>query len=290
KVKELSIKSLQLSGTLHDVVGTIEKGGIKIISIKGPVLAQTLFGDLGKRHFGDLDLVVRREDVLKVVAILERQGYKMISPKSGLTKEQWDYYFSYKKDVGLVNREKRVFIELHVGVYRHELLRIADEGVMWEDLEEVMIGGTAIKTMNRANTFLYLLYHGGQHLYFRLFWLRDVAEAMKRWDLEHQKILDMSLAMGIDRMVGLGVLLANELFDVAIPNEYDQYLQRHKRILGKLKRMCLMKIFGPENDTFVWKLRRYRYNLMLKSGLKYKWAVISSLYHRWYIRKFLGGH
>lgn len=290
KKRDLSIKSLQLSGILEQIISQITKEGIEVFSIKGPVLAHTLFGDVGKRHFGDLDLVVKREDVHKVASLLEGQGYKMISPMPGLTPKQWDYYFRYKKDVGLVNREKGVFIELHVGVYRHELLKIEDEGMMWEDLEEVVIGGTPIKTMNRDNTFLYLLYHGGQHLYFRLFWLRDVAEAMKRWDLDHQKVLDNSIHLGIDRMVGLGVLLAEELFDVAIPGVYDQYLEQNKKILGKLKRMCLMKIFGPEHDTFIWKLRRYKYNLMLKKGLKYKWAVISSLYHRWYIKKYLGGH
>lgn len=288
--RALAIQSLHLAGILEKILKDFSVEQITIISIKGPVLAQSLFGDVGKRHFGDLDLVVKRQDVLKVVGLLEVQGYKKVSPKVGLTEKQWDYYFKYKKDVGLVNREKGVFIELHIGVYRHELLKIADEGMLWEDLEEVVIGGTPIKTMNKNNTFLYLLYHGGQHLYFRLFWLRDVAEAMKRWDLDHQMVLDMSLSMGIDRMVGLGVLLAKELFDVAIPAEYEQYLDEHRKILGKLKRMCLMKIFGPEHDTFIWKLRRYKYNLMLKAGLKYKWAVISSIYHRWYIKKHLGGH
>ncbi len=93
-------------------------------------------------------------------------GYKMTSPKPGLSEKQWDYYFKYKKDVGLVNREKGVFIELHVGVYRHELLREADEGMMWEDLEEVMIGGTPIKTMNKDNTFLYFYIMGDSTFIF----------------------------------------------------------------------------------------------------------------------------
>ena len=196
EIKILNIKSHMLARILVEVIGQTTKNGINVIAIKGPVLAQTLFGDVGKRHFGDLDLVVKREDVLKVVSILEGLGYKMISPKAGLTEKQWDYYFRYKKDVGSGEPEKGVFIELHVGVYRHELLRIADEGMMWENLEEVIMGGTPIKTMNKDNTFLYLLYHGGQHLYFRLFWLRDVAEAIKRWDLDHQKVLDNGLASG----------------------------------------------------------------------------------------------
>ena len=200
-------------------------------SIKGPVLAKTLFGDVGKRYFGDLDLVVRREDLLKVMSILKELGYFMISPKPGLTQKQWDYYFKYKKDIVLVNREKLVVIELHVGVSMHELLKTAEEELMWEDLEEVLIGGTLISTMNKDNTFLYLLYHGGWHLYFRLFWLRDVAEAMKRWDLDYQKVLDNGQRLGIDRMVGLGVTLANELFEVPIPKEYGQYLEDHKKIL-----------------------------------------------------------
>jgi hypothetical protein len=30
--------------------------------------------------------------------------------------------------------------------------------------------------------------------------------------------------------------------------------------------------------------------MLLKPGLKYRWTVFKSLFHRWYIRKFLGGH
>ncbi|MFH0757923.1 MAG: nucleotidyltransferase family protein [Bacteroidota bacterium] len=283
-------KSIHLAGGLCDLLKFLKRKQIETISIKGPVLAQSLFGDVGKRHFGDLDLVVQKEDVHRVVAILEGMGYKMTSPKPGLGEKQWDYYFKYKKDVGLVNREKGVFIELHVGVYRHELLREADEGMMWEDLEEVMIGGTPVKTMNKDNTFLYLLYHGGQHLYFRLFWLRDVAEAMKRWELNHNEILEKAKFLGIERMVGMGLLVAKEFFGIEIPPAYENYISENHRILERLKQICIKRIQGPEHDTLPMRLSRHRFNLMLKPGLKYKWAVITSIYHRWYIRKYLGGH
>jgi len=290
EIRKHTIRSMLLTGELGLVIKQLEGDNIEVVSIKGPVLTQGLYGDIGKRHFGDLDLVVKREDLQKVLHALSGMGYALIHPRSDLTEKQWNYYFRYKKDVGLENRDKRVFVELHVGVYRHELLRVADEGIMFEDMEEEVIGGTSVRCMNKDNTFLYLLYHGGQHLYFRLFWLRDIAEAIKRWDLDHLKILNKAIELGIDRMVGLGLLLAEEFFGTEIPEEYGGYLKKHASILRIIKKLCIQRIYGPENDTFIMRVQRHRYALLLKSGLRYKWAVISSIFHRWYIRKFLGGH
>ena len=49
------------SGELLGIVEALESEGIPVLPIKGPALAQDLYGDPGLRAYVDLDLVVRPE-------------------------------------------------------------------------------------------------------------------------------------------------------------------------------------------------------------------------------------
>ncbi|MBN1415440.1 MAG: nucleotidyltransferase family protein [Bacteroidales bacterium] len=288
--KNLTLTSVHLSRILLILLKIFQEKGIEIIPLKGPVLAYTLYGDVGKRHFGDLDLMARRDDVHIVFDAMSNIGFQQNHPRGNLSDKQWDYYFRWKKDIGLVNREKRVFVELHVGIYYHELLNWQKESLFFKDLTEETFAGITVKCMNRDNTFLYLTYHGAQHMYFRLFWLRDVAEAMKRWELDHVKILNNACTLGLERLLGVSLELVCEFFDAEIPAEYNKLLKENKAVINKLKRLCMKRILGPEELTLIGKLRKHFYIMSLKPGIKYKWVAVQSIFHRWYIRKFLGGH
>ena len=288
-IRSFTIRSMQLTGVLEEVFRELNRKELDVVSVKGPVLSQRLYGDIGRRHYGDLDLLVRREEFQKVLDILEGMDYRMTHPKKGLSPKQLDYYFRYKKDVALVNRMNGVVVELHVGIFRHELIRTDSDTLIWNDLSEEKIGNTPVRCMNKNTTFLYLLYHGGQHLYFRLFWLKDVADAMDKWELDHRWILDQAISMGIDRLVGMGLLLSKEFFGTEIPSEYRDYLRRNRTVLMKLKRIALSRISGPERETRAWKVRRYRFVLLLQPGFRYLGKILGNVFHRKYIRRRLGG-
>lgn len=289
-VKDKVSRSLHLASVLTNLILKLQEQHVDVIPLKGPLLAISLYRDVGKRYSVDLDLMVRKTDVLKVIDSLDGIGFKQSHPNQDLSEKQWDYYFRWKKDIGLVNRELGVFLELHTGIYYNELLNHQKERLFFEDLTQETLGGVTVPCMNQDNTFLYLTYHGAQHMYFRLFWLRDVAEALKRWDLDHSKILSNAHELGIERLLGLSLELAKEFFKAEIPKEYNGLLEDNTVMIKKLKNLCIKRILGPEELNFIGKLRKHYYLMSLKSGIKYKWVAFQSIFHRWYIRKFLGGH
>src|SRR5580704_17567955 len=63
-------KTLWFAGELVRIVGHLDSMGIKALPYKGPVLAQTLYGEVTRRQFGDLDILVLPTDVLKAKAAL----------------------------------------------------------------------------------------------------------------------------------------------------------------------------------------------------------------------------
>ena len=163
--------------------------------------------------------MVKRKELKVTIEIAKEMGYSLLYPNIGLSDKKWDYYFRWKNDLVLYHEEERVFVELHVGIYYHKLLPRHREDILFKGLVKESIGGVSIDCMNRNNTFLYLAFHGGFHQYYRLFWLRDFAQALDKWDLDHGLILENAKRIGIERLLGLSLVLAKKFFENEIPLE-----------------------------------------------------------------------
>jgi hypothetical protein len=281
---------MQQIAVCNRFVEAFRKEGLEAIPFKGPVLAHTLFGNVGARHSSDLDILVRNEDIKRIIEITGREGFELKYPKAGLSDQQWRYYRRYKKDIGLYNKDQNIFVELHYSFENYLGLSSSDMDLFIENTEEVSIGELRFPSMNKHYTFLYLTLHGGVHQYRRLFWLRDVAEALISWELDHQKVLSDAKAMGIERLLGLSLVLASELFHVEIPEEYKAYLEDNRKIIGKLKRTAFEFILGPEFPSSKGKLKHHLFMLRLKPKLSHYFRTMREIVNRLYIGKFLGGH
>jgi len=286
-IRNQVIRSLQYTSVLEALVRELRKMGLECIALKGPSLAQSLYGDVTKRQYRDLDILIKRSEIKLAVEAAKKLGFSQYYPKPGLSTKKLNLYFRSRKEIGMINGRNGIIIEIHTGLYFHHLLKESEAGILYESLENIEINGTSIRCMSLENTFLYLTYHGGWHLYFRLFWLRDVAFAISQWDMDHQRILSRSKQLGIDRLLGLSLLLIEDLFQVTIPREYHDYLNSNSLILNRLKSICSFIYSWSEKPNFKVKLLRLVFFLSVKRGLKYRISVLSNPFHHWYVRKFL---
>ena len=67
-------RTFQQTAALLRLAEGLDQAGVRWISYKGPVLAQTLYGDLGLRHSIDVDLLVSRNGFARVQEILRSHG------------------------------------------------------------------------------------------------------------------------------------------------------------------------------------------------------------------------
>jgi len=70
-------KALWFTGELVRILSHLESVGIKALPYKGPVLAETLYGEVTQRQFGDLDVLILPADVPKAKTALLDLGYKL---------------------------------------------------------------------------------------------------------------------------------------------------------------------------------------------------------------------
>jgi hypothetical protein len=72
---ENSARNTVLTAELCRLIGLFADVGVEAIPYKGPALAAFAYDNLALRRFVDLDVIVKRSDVLKAREILLNEGY-----------------------------------------------------------------------------------------------------------------------------------------------------------------------------------------------------------------------
>jgi hypothetical protein len=218
-----SLKNLYLTRELLRLLHELEAHGIHAIPYKGPVLASLAYGNLALREFGDLDILVRRQDVLRAGDLLVSSGYRLADR---LTRSQEVAYLRYGDQYHYVRDRDGTLVEIHWGFASRAYSFLLDTERQWWQLESVAVGGSAVRTFSPEDLLLILCVHGSMHLWKRLQWVCDVAELIQaRGVTDWDRLLERSTEMGCRRALLLGLSLANDLLGTSIPEPVAQRLR-----------------------------------------------------------------
>jgi Uncharacterised nucleotidyltransferase len=201
-------KTLWFTGELVRIVGHLEAMGIKALPYKGPVLAQTLYGEVTRRQFGDLDILVLPTDVLKAKAALHDLGYKpaielALRIETTYVKTGYEYSFSAAHRSNLLELQWRILPRFYSIDF--------DVADFFERSDEIVVGGRQVPTIRGEDLLLVLCVHAAKHVWFQLSWLCDIAQLVKTRQLDWKAIHDEARRLGIERIVSLNLLLAQKL-------------------------------------------------------------------------------
>ena len=73
----LARRNLFLTRELLKLLNLFQAHEIPAIPYKGPVLAASAYGNLALRQFCDLDILIHKQDALRVKSLLLNQGYRL---------------------------------------------------------------------------------------------------------------------------------------------------------------------------------------------------------------------
>lgn len=207
-------RSLLLTGELRRVLQTFADARISAIAYKGPVLAQQLYGSVALRDMVDLDILVRRSDVLQAREILHADGYGYAAPID-------DDHDAGQLRTGcnfpLVRDSTGSVIELHWTP--ENSLRGSSLEAMWQRCEQISLAGMQVQTFARPDLLLLLCLHGCRHLWERMKWVTDVAELLRVNDVPWDTVLRNARSVGGRRALLVGLVLAHELLSAPLPDE-----------------------------------------------------------------------
>jgi hypothetical protein len=207
-------KNLQFTAELFRVLDCMGAHSIPSIPLKGPVLAETVYRDLALRDFSDLDVLVRREDVLKAKAALETLGYSVNTQLSEAAEHAYltnGYEYTFDGPAG------RNLLEIQWAILPRFYAVNFDCSEFFQRAQTVTVCGRAVRTLSPEDLLLTLCVHAAKHAWIRLYWLCDIAGAMQSQTIEWPEFERRVGELGVTRMVGVSLLLAHRLLHANVP-------------------------------------------------------------------------
>jgi hypothetical protein len=195
-------------------------GGIRSMIVKGPVLAQLVYGDPTLRESEDIDLVVDPDSVPDVNRTLASAGYHRVIPDVNISRPLLEIYQRRRCQFAYYSETRDLSLELHWRLTSNPLLMPMDSATLWGRSEQVRVAGASLSTLPDEDLFLYLCVHGSAHMWFRLKWLADIAALLQQLRSEViDRIANRARELGVERSFHQAVILAHWLMAAPVPME-----------------------------------------------------------------------
>lgn len=275
-VAELSSRTarnaLVRSAELVRIARLFAVGGISFLSIKGPLLARSLYGEVGGRHAGDLDLLIAPDNLKQADAALRAAGSRRSQPDFDLTPRQWREYLRLKHEFEYFNDATKVRIEVEwrlEGFGRQSFDTWLKSGV------RETLGGAELTRLPPDVEANYLFVHGAGHEWFRLFWLVDIAQLLLHGGVDWDRLMRTARASGTELSVWQGAQLVKLLFGIPVPEALHVPKANAARVKW-LVHAALRRVSRPEADRPGLRelLRQTQYQLRLRGDWSTKAAVL----------------
>jgi hypothetical protein len=204
KLKEIKLNqskiSLEYTSFLIKIANQFKSNNIKFISFKGPLLSYELYNDVGFRNFNDLDILVNKDDVEEAKKIIENLEFKCIYPMIKLSNRQRKVNYSLSHHYHFKHKQKNIDIELHWSISNPKsFFGVATKDIITNS-QVVKISGIDIPYLSTIENLVYQAAHGSIHQWYRLFWLKDFSELLKKVNPKQiKKAFDLSKKLKLNR-------------------------------------------------------------------------------------------
>ncbi len=226
-------RSLLLTAALLRVQDAFEAARIPFLAFKGPTLSLALYGSLGARSYGDIDVLLPADRVVEARRLLVELGYKS---ELDVTDEQLAWLTTFLNEYAM--RGESSFVELHWSVvrpgYRFSL--------RYEDLAPyattTIIAGKSVPTLRDEALIVVLAVHGAKHGWSRTSWLTDFADlALGDRRIDWDEVFAIAGRHGATRFVLQGAWLVRNELHRALPQRLERWVERD-RLAGVAARMA----------------------------------------------------
>lgn len=221
-------KNLFMFGKLLEILDNFKLEKIEVLPYKGPILAITVYGNLGLREFDDLDIFVHEKDVLKIRRILASMDFQ---PSVNLDIKKEKKYIQKMRDYIFHNDKNDIILEIH---WRFPSIFFSlpksIELFNWDKCRTIEIHSKSILLPSPEEMLLIICIHNAEHRWERISLLCDFKEFINANEIDWFKITKKSEQLGIKRLVGINFYLANDLFDLDIPDNIFKELTSDKNV------------------------------------------------------------
>ena len=187
-------ESIQRLQALAQVSAALAESGIRMISMKGPLLSMELYGDPSLRTSRDLDVMVAEEDLDRAGEILVELGYEPEDNIFHKTPLRRKFYGLVDLEKHMVYQRGDICLELH---WKGNAQAEENFDEQWARREEQTILGKRIAVLGMDDRYPALIVHAAEHGFHRLRWLLDLYELQKKpgfsWERVYRQMKEQNV-------------------------------------------------------------------------------------------------
>ncbi len=278
-------QALSMTSELLRLMRLLQQNNIFALPYKGPALSVQLYGDVAMRQYGDLDVVIFKEDWRKVDALLISDGWEI---DFNLNPVQEKYFQDGYNVHSYFSSRRNVMLEIHWAFAEPLFSFPFALSSIHTPMSELEVSGVVLPVPVPEDLLFILCFHGTKHKWERLGWLTDIAYLLARYpELDWQRVYDLAasyrlqralktmlcLIHSINRVTLLPAIHAEAFSDpvaVSVAKEIEQLIFTHPmEEEGYISDKLYRKMRENWRDRFA-----YHFYLLLKT-IPADWRLIS---------------
>lgn len=218
---ENSARNVWLFNNLSSVLHVLSRNKIRVIALKGAHLAELIYGNRALRYMGDLDLLIRQDDLMRVDALLLEMGCTPTIHNRVVGTDNNEFvYVMPRRDVSL---------EIHWSILSPLLPFAIDTDGQWARSRPARIAGVDVSVFCPEDLLLHLCLHAGCTHGFEpgLKLFCDISEILRhyRGDMDWSLLQHRAREWGAEKCVYLTLRLTRELLGVPLPEKLLEALR-----------------------------------------------------------------
>lgn len=230
---------------------------IDTLTLKGPLLAERVYGDLGLRTVADIDLLVNKNEFYAVGALLQRAGYVM---EPQLESAQMAKHLEFHCEIQFVHPEHKCVVDLHWALAPQNFSGALSTNEVFLRRQQIMAGGEAVDILSNEDQLLFLSMHAAKHYWSRLEWFAAIAELLRDTNsFNCGTLLSRAREARAYTMLLLATAVVKELFEIQLPDELEQALNRKPSITSRAD-FIRRRLFHHAGALGPWQM--FRMNLL----------------------------
>jgi hypothetical protein len=225
QASQLTRQNLELAAEGVKLQRLFSDAGLPVLFIKGVILSQLAYGNLGLRPCKDLDLFIPNEMLGKATEVIELVGYRRFEPPAGLSDARMQLLVSTRKDFGYLHEKSHFEVELHWRLLSNPHF-MTETTIISSSRMALFTANTGLRTLGEEDLFSYLCAHGALHWWHQLKWVADIGALLECGPEDHvERLYRAAEARGVGKAAAQAILLSKRLLGTRVPKQLITKLQ-----------------------------------------------------------------
>ncbi len=197
------------------LIEEINKTGIEVISLKGAIVSEKIFGDLGLYPSGDIDILVKVKDIDKTLKLLESKGYQL--KDKGFDRYR-DFFIKELYHISLSNG--KYLIEPHWNLFFRYFT--TPPQFWWDESIVISYGGRQYLSLSPEKNILYTSFRLFIKAFNQLRFLVIISEIIKYYgdEIDWDKMFVYAKEYGFENVLLVVLRLSSHLLGAPVPERY----------------------------------------------------------------------